>query len=210
MLVGTASGCTVRQGGAHRGPGADRASLCSHRLGVLEGSVRAHRLDLHGRIPETPLGAAHRGSHPVPARHPSCRQLTLNSRHLAPSGGPDAAARAHGPGVWSGPAITERAVSHPARLRAPPVPCPFAAAGRAVPCQDRTVHPYSPTRLGLRAVRRPGGLDRHGPRACAASGASAANGRPTNRTPPPPSPSASAGRRTPGTTADRPRGHPGA
>jgi len=60
--------------------------------------------------------------------------------------------------------MTGRAVSHPAWSRALPVPCPFAAAGRAVPCRDRTVHPDRPTHAALRTVCRPGRLDRLGPR----------------------------------------------
>jgi hypothetical protein len=56
------------------------------------------------------------------------------------------------------------AVSHSAQLRAPPVPGPFAAAGRAVRCRGRTFDPDRPRRAALRAVGRPAGLDRTGSR----------------------------------------------
>lgn len=88
----------------------------------------------------------------------------MNTRHLAPSGGPGTAARARGPGAWSGLAVTVCAVSRPARLRAPSVPGPFAAAGRAVRCRDGTFDPDRPRHPALRASGRPAGLDRGGPR----------------------------------------------
>lgn len=148
----------------------------------------------HGGIPEAPLGAAH-GGHPVAPQldqlvvaipgshcrssrasghHPHglgrdtipCRQLALKAHHFAPSDARRPSERACGPGARSGSMAPACAVSHPALLRAPSMPGPFATGGRTARCRGSTFDANGPGHPTLRAGGSPGTLHRTGPRAC--------------------------------------------
>lgn len=97
---------------------------------------------------------------PVRAEPDRLRRTVQQARHFAPSDAPRPPESAHGPGAWSGSAAAGCAASPPALLRAPPVPSPFAAGGRAVRCRERTFDTDHPGRSALRAA----GLHRLGPR----------------------------------------------
>lgn len=148
--------------------------LVARRVGT---AVGAHRLDLQACVPELPPDAAHRGD-PVPPQldqlvvalpghtadhsgHPdttptspgdntlACRQLALEARHFARSDRLSSAGRAYRPGARSSSTATGRAGSRPIGLRAPRVPGPFAADGRAVDSRDGTADPDRPHRPAL-------------------------------------------------------------
>jgi hypothetical protein len=74
-----------------------------------------------------------------------------------------AVCQARGPGARSSPTAATCAVSHPALFRVPPVPGPFATAGRAIHRRDRMFDPDHPGHPALRAAGRHAGRHRLGP-----------------------------------------------
>jgi len=97
-------------------------------------------------------------------RHPSMPPTRPESPSLRTIRPPRPVCQGAGPGARSVPMAAGCAVSHPALFRAPHVPGPFAAAGRAVRCRDGTYDADRPGRPALRAAGRHAGLDRLGPR----------------------------------------------